>query len=748
MSLPVEFPGSKKVAQKTSEIVLRHVIRDVRRKKVQTEKEVNINTEKLQRILTREEWRNVEAWCLKAADDEASETKDKHKRKFQTLAEGNKSNAFKLDRKRVVKNLSNRVLSDAEEQVLALGLNYAIAPTSIPYGDIIASTEATAKNLNASDADRLRHNVSKALHKAKLPKMNLNREMLRAVKGLRRFEDIVILPADKGNATVVMDREEYVEKMNSMLDNTTYRRIKGDPTTRVESKIKKTLKGMEQKGIDNMMRARMTTQQAKPPQIYGLPKIHKEGVPLRPIVSAIGSPTYQLAKELAKILRPLAGRSGSNIKNSSDFCRRIHEMELETDDRMVSFDIVSLYTNVPIDDALEVISSMLHEDDTLEDRTAISAANICLLTELCLRSTYFQFQNQFYEQVDGAAMGSPLSPIVVNLYMENFEQRALETYSLTPKVWIRYVDDTFVVWPHGEEALNGFQTHLNGQHPSIQFTREDEREDKLPFLDVLVKRSGKRIKTSVYRKVTHTDRYIHYTSHHHPKVLSGTIKCLKNRADCVCDEESKMEEFEHLRRTFHANGYPRILIRNALNQPPYIPRDQVQAMDPQTKPKTLCLPYVRHLSEEIQRLCKHLDIRVVFRPCNTLRQLLTKVKTPTPDERKAGVVYEIPCMDCEAVYIGETGRCLEKRLVEHRRAVRNGDRTNGVAVHAWNEDHRVKWTGAKVREVEPHLWRRKTLEAMHIQTEPCTSNLDCGLYLNDVWLPFIGTRKHAPRCLN
>ena len=121
-----------------------------------------------------------------------------------------------------------------------------------------------------------------------------------------------------------------------------------------------------------------------------------------------------------------------------------------------------------------------------------------------------------------------------------------------------------------------------------------------------------------------------------------------------------------------------------------------------------------------------------------LRQLLTNVKTPTrPDEKKAGVIYEIPCLDCETVYIGETGKCMGKGMLEHRRAVRNGDRTNGVAMHAWEESHRVNWTGAKIREVETHLWKRKILEAIHIQTQPHTSNLDCGLFLNDVWLPFI-----------
>ena len=224
---------------------------------------------------------------------------------------------------------------------------------------------------------------------------------------------------------------------------------------------------------------------------------------------------------------------------------------------MVSFDIVSLYTNVPVDDALEVISALLKDDDSLGDRTSIPASDICLLTEFCLRSTYFQFKNDFFEQVDGAAMGSPLSPVVANLYMENFEQCALKAFPLSPRVWIRYVDDTFVIWPHGKDALSNFLMHLNRQHSSIKFTKEEETEDRLPFLDVMVERCGKKVSTTVYRKPTHTDRYIHYTSHHHPRVFSGTINCMKIRADNVCDDENRMEEISHLRKTFLANGDPR-----------------------------------------------------------------------------------------------------------------------------------------------------------------------------------------------
>ena len=81
------------------------------------------------------------------------------------------------------------------------------------------------------------------------------------------------------------------------------------------------------------------------------------------------------------------------------------------------------------------------------------------------------------------------------------------------------------------------------------------------------------------------------------------------------------------------------------------------------------------------------------------------------DGRKE-VVYQIPCQDCDSVYIGETGRSLGKRITEHKCAVKTGDRKNGVAVHAWDEGHRVDWEGVKILESEPHYLKRRVLEAI------------------------------------
>ena len=145
-----------------------------------------------------------------------------------------------------------------------------------------------------------------------------------------------------------------------------------------------------------------------------------------------------------------------------------------------------------------------------------------------------QFTQTFFEQVQGAAMGSPLSPIVANVFMEDLETRALETSPHKPRMWLRYVDDVFAIWPHGDCLLEIFHQHLNGQNSSIQFTMERELEGKIAFLDVQIERQGTTTLTSVFRKKTHTDRYLDFKSHHPAKVLRGVVQCLRVRAEKVC----------------------------------------------------------------------------------------------------------------------------------------------------------------------------------------------------------------------
>ena len=192
---------------------------------------------------------------------------------------------------------------------------------------------------------------------------------------------------------------------------------------------------------------------------------------------------------------------------------------MDKGETMVSFDVSPLFTNVPIGEATDIIRDRLEEDDSLEDRTPLSPHRVAELLQLCLRSTYFSFNGEFYEQKEGAAMGSPVSAVVANLYMEFFEELALRTAPARPRIWKRYVDDTFTLVKKGD--VDELLVHLNSIRPSIKLTTELEEGGSIPFLDTR-KVDGK-LDVTVYRKPTHTDRYLHFSSHHPTHVKKGLV---------------------------------------------------------------------------------------------------------------------------------------------------------------------------------------------------------------------------------
>ena len=167
-----------------------------------------------------------------------------------------------------------------------------------------------------------------------------------------------------------------------------YTPLKKDPTRSMEQRLNELLKDLERKGeLPNKTRRRLNRNNSTPPQIYGLPKVHKDRVSLRPVVSTIGSFAYPLAKKLARILSPLVGKTESFVKNSAHFVEKISDLELRYSDLMVSFGVKSLFTQTPVDEAMEVVVRRSRSDDDLEDRTTLSRQTVCQLTELCLTST-------------------------------------------------------------------------------------------------------------------------------------------------------------------------------------------------------------------------------------------------------------------------------------------------------------------------------------------------------------------------
>ena len=169
---------------------------------------------------------------------------------------------------------------------------------------------------------------------------------------------------------------------------------------------------------------------------------------------------------------------------------------------MVSFDVETLSTNVPINTTVQAALQRLENDPSLADHTTLTPAPFDLRIEIHI----LQYNGSIYEQKDGAAMGSPVSAVIANLYMESFEEQAITTSSYKPMIWKRYMDNTFTILDR--ENVDDFFLYLNNQQPSICFTMETENNNKLAFLDTAVLREPDgHLTTSVYRKPTHTDQY-------------------------------------------------------------------------------------------------------------------------------------------------------------------------------------------------------------------------------------------------
>ena len=246
---------------------------------------------------------------------------------------------------------------------------------------------------------------------------------------------------------------------------------------------------------------------------------------------------------------------------------------MDPDEELRSYDVSALFTSVPVDKAMDVIRRKLEEDESLSKRTPLLPRDIITLLEKCLKYTYFLHKGQCYLQVHGAAMGSPVSPIVCNLYMENFEQIALAKAENPPRWWKRYVDDTYTVLR--KDQAQKFTDYLNTVDKDIKWMTEGEvvkdieglenrTERGLAFLDTLsVINEDGTIKTRVYRKDTHTDQYLNFESNHPLEHKRGVVKTLAHRAKTVVSErEDRRKELDHLRGALKCNGYPELILRD------------------------------------------------------------------------------------------------------------------------------------------------------------------------------------------
>ncbi|XP_072051687.1 uncharacterized protein [Amphiura filiformis] len=501
-------------------------------------------------------------------------------------------------------------LTESETSILAKGLGYCVVDRKIPIAEYITATESAIKqaNLDNSKAEELRHKVNTTIRNSKPPLSNITKEENKALIDLGKDKTITIVPSDKGRCAVVLNTADYDSKCQNLLyDQQTYKRVGYNPTSGYRKKVTDFTNKLWTKGAVTNVEKHSLNPPTEPtvPAFYGLPKIHKpEPIPVRPIVSSIGSVTYNLAKYAAKVLAPLVGKTPHHIKNSQAFVDTVKDIKLEQNEIITSYDVSALFTSIPPDDVLKAVTNSLINDPNLSERTNLNVEQLSELVDICLNTAYFSYKGQYYKQIHGCVMGSPLSPIGIDIRMEEFEQYVLKNFpGKPPRLWLRYVDDTFVVIDQNEQ--DNFFKYINQVDSNIKFTQESSKDNRLAFLDCLVQvNPDNTLSTTVYRKPTHTDQYLQFGSHHPLVHKLGVIRTLYHRADTIISEESDVQkEKDHVRSALQQCGYPDWAFEKAATTKDT--PQQNNTGDVIASKARVTIPYSTGLSERIKTLSRH-----------------------------------------------------------------------------------------------------------------------------------------------
>jgi hypothetical protein len=326
------------------------------------------------------------------------------------------------------------------------------------------------------------------------------------LQNLRSNEDIIIKPADKSSAVVVMDKSAYIREAERQLtDDRFYNKLDKDPTKQFSDEITNELNNMYDNGdIDEKTLEYLIPDSPKPDRFYLLPKIHKANKPGRPIVSANGHPTETISGFVDFHLRQHVEALPSFIKDTTDYLQKMAALNpLPSNTTLVTMDVTSLYTNIPHSDGIEACKEIW------ESRLVKVPPTDCLVTMLTmvLKKNNFTFNGDHYLQINGTAMGTKMTPSYANTFMGKFEKQLLESSIERPLSWYRIIDDVDMKWTQSDEELQNFLSRANNLHPSIKFTHEISNTS-ISFLDTSSSLSEGELSTDLYSKPTDTNQYL------------------------------------------------------------------------------------------------------------------------------------------------------------------------------------------------------------------------------------------------
>ena len=376
---------------------------------------------------------------------------------------------------------------------------------------------------------------------------------------------------------------------------------------------------------------------------------------------------------------------------------------------MASYDITSLFTNIPPNETIDIICNIIFRDS--QSYHNFTKETLRKALQLTCTNAPFLFNKQIFRQTDGVAMGSPLGPTLANIFLCHHESQWLTNCpsQFTPLVYKRYVDDTFTAFSDPSH-YNLFLNYLNSKHPNIKFTLEPASNQTIPFLDCLVTHTNS-FKTQVYRKPTFTGLAPNFNSFIYSKFKINSIRTLIHRAYHVSSTFSFFnKEISFLRDLYKNNGYPahlldkyvKLFLNNIFSPKTPIP----------TVPKRkfyISLPFYGsvsetaylHLFRTLSSHFTHLNFQPVPKTSTTIGSFF-RSKDRVPDELQADVIYQYTCGGCKSAYVGSTHRRSLERFSEHlgishrTKKPLNSPPFSHIRNHGYNNNHPISLRSFKI----------------------------------------------------
>ena len=572
---------------------------------------------------------------------------------------------------------------------------------------------------------------------------NLQPHQRRALKNLKaKKQRLRILPADKGNATVLLSHEQYHSKMTEQISSGPYTLLQRDPTSSLPGKVDRVLKKLlKEEKIDISVFNSCRNLHPRPPQLYGLPKIHKPNTPIRPIVSFYNTPLIALHKTLAHYIQPLT-HSHLRIRDSKHMIHILHDNPHPTHSYYCSFDIKSLYTSFNMKLAQRTVIEQFTSDPSLLP-AHFSITALDTLISFCLDHSYFEYNGSFYRQTEGGPMGSPLTVALAEVRVTNIESLALASSADPPSLYKHFVDDG-ISRHRDRQHAESFLEHLNSLSDDLVYTIEHPALDgTLPFLDILLHPD---LSTSVYRKPTYTDSYTHYSTSSPQSTKDSLISSLTCRAYDICSPQHLPHELEHIRTVLLDYGYPLSRIELVMRRTKHsIDHPASAPIQSDKQSAKVFIPYYPHVNKQISSFLHRHSVSSACTSNKNLRDFLSSTKSRQPALQTSNVIYQIPCKDCSATYCGQTSRPLHKRISEHERYTRPAyshatdlQQSSVLAQHAHASGHQIDFSSAVILAKLQHQQQLDLVEHAAITVlEPSLNRNHAAPSINPQWHPIL-----------